>query len=122
MHALMSRYNLFFRFDDHLCDHLRVQRTEVWKRSWLIESEREALVSIKRLRFELLLSADDSMWNIVMVDPGHFGSGRDGQGRRHKAEVIDFDSDPVFRVRFGGAAGNIVGAGCGTASGNKQPD
>src|SRR6516162_7392304 len=73
----------------NLAGHLRVNGTEVGKRSGLGKRIRELFVGIQYLGLEHALGADHRVRDVIVVGPDDGRSDRDGQRLGPKTEIVD---------------------------------
>ena len=76
-------------FDDHLSVHMRVQAADIVVGARRIELAGKALVGIQRMRLHLQIGADDTVRDVVVIDPCYRCAGFHLQRCRRKGEVVD---------------------------------
>ena len=78
--------------DDDFSFHHRMQGAEIVIRVWLGKCSLETLVGVQNRGLpEPVLNIHDEVRHVVIVDPDHFRSGFDSEGRRGELEVVDAD-------------------------------
>ena len=73
---------------DNFARHLGVDRAEIIVSAGLVERERKLIVGVERLGLEKIICARDSVRDVVAIRPRNFRSGRDGDFRRPKTEIV----------------------------------